>query len=73
MIDEDRIKAAEQAATDWTPNIMNQDRFVVTFARRCYAEGYAAGLRRSADLIAMGRSHQLLTPRPDAEWKVAPC
>jgi len=61
MNKQDLIQEAEKAAADYSPSIMNQDPGMIRFARRCYAEGYEHGLRRAADMVAMGGAYKIST------------
>jgi hypothetical protein len=84
MSEQDRIKAAEKAAADYLPVMMNQDPGMLRFARRCYAQGYADALidQEEGFICEHGvpdgdwcqecnrATKQALI---DNEWPVAPC
>ena len=71
MAERDRLKAAEEAAFTWSPNMMNRDPGMIRFARTCYAAGYAAALGECAQVDGPleDREHKPL----EQEWPVAPC
>ena len=74
MTEQERTRAAEKAAEDYSPVMMNQDPSLVRFARRCYAEGYADALADQEEMAI--REHGLIghlpVPPRDFDWQVGP-
>ncbi len=61
-------KTSEEAASKWSPSIMNNDAEIIRFARRCFADGYAAAL------LDIGKVKIKPSNEPiDPDWPVAPC
>ena len=61
-------KTSEHAASQWSPSIMYNDAEIIRFARRCFADGYAAALL-DIGKVKIKPSNDPIKP----DWPVAPC